>query len=386
MPLANGFLAPADFDGEYSYDLRVGFCPSCSMVQLTDRVDPGKLFHENYAYYSSTSQGMIRHFQGFAREVQSRCAELKDPIVIEIGCNDGILLRNFARDGIRHLGVEPSKNVAEAARRAGATILEAFFNEETAAQIVETLGPADCVCGANVICHIPDLRGLLRGVRLLLRERGVFIFEEPYLADILEKTAYDQIYDEHVFYFSITSLKRTLEAHSLEIVDVSRQEVHGGSMRFTVARTGALAVQPSVTEMLRQEKALGLEERTTYNRFAERVLASRFDLMSLLTGLKGQGRRMAGYGATSKSTTVTNFCGIGPRLLDYISDTTAGKQGKFTPGTHVPVVPYERFVQDPPDFALLFAWNHAPEIFAKEDRFRKGGGKFIVYVPSVQIV
>lgn len=386
MPIANGFLKAEEFGGEFFFNLQVGFCSGCSLVQLTERVEPEKLFHENYAYFASTSVRMVEHFREFAGEVQRYFPDSADPFVVEIGSNDGIMLKNFAQAGVRHLGVEPSKNVAQEAMRQGVNTKCSFFDRETAAEILREYGPADAILGANVVCHIPDINGLLSAVKLLLKKNGVFIFEDPYLGDIVESTAYDQFYDEHVFYFCFSSLSKVLARHDMVIVDAMPQKVHGGSMRYVIARTGEKPVSADVAKLKDREQYLGLDQVSTFSSLNDRIDSSREELTTLLRRLKKQGRRVVGYGATSKSTTVTNYCGIGPDLVEFISDTTPTKQGKFSPGTHIPVKPYEAFTSQYPDYALLFAWNHGEEIMAKEGRFKDRGGKFITYVPQVQVL
>lgn len=386
MPIANGFLRREDFAHEFFFELKVGYCTHCHMVQLTELVDPSQLFHENYAYFSSISVRMANHFKAFAEMVRETYLTESNPLVVEIGSNDGIMLQNFMRAGIDHLGVEPSANVARAAQEKGVRTINRFFNEETAHDIRREYGPADALLGANVICHLPDMHTLVRGVQVLLKERGVFIFEEPYLGDIVTKTSYDQIYDEHVFYFSLHSLGYLFNQYDMEIIDIMPQTVHGGSMRYVVARRGARPVSAAVQEQLAHEVELGLTRAETYLELRDRIYRSKEELVAILTNLKQQGKRVAGYGATSKSTTVLNFCGIGPDLIEYISDTTPGKQGKYSPGMHIPVVPYAHFQAEAPDHALLFAWNHGEEIIAKEQEFRRNGGKFLVYVPKVQIL
>lgn len=386
MPIANGFLSPDGFDREFFFELKVGHCAACQMVQLTELVDPRMLFHENYAYFSSISTRMLEHFRGFAGAVQRSYLRGPDPLVVEIGSNDGIMLQNFARAGVRHLGVEPSANVARTATEKGINTVCRFFDEEAGRELSREHGPADAILGANVICHLPNIHSVLLGVQAMLKERGVFVFEEPYLGDIVEKTSYDQIYDEHVFYFALHSLGHLFRRYDMEIIDAAPQPVHGGSMRYVVARRGRWPVAAAVGELRAREEAMGLLAPGTYLELRERIHRSRDGLRALLLDLKDRGKRVTAYGATSKSTTVTNFCGIGPDLIEFISDTTPGKQGRFSPGMHIPVVPYERFSERHPDYALLFAWNHAAEIVEKERAFREGGGRFIVYVPGVGIL
>jgi len=364
----------------------VGFCAESKMVQLTRLVDEKRMFHDHYAFFSSTSAGMARHFEAFAHAVREDLKGVSDPFVVEIGSNDGILLRHFADAGIRHLGVEPSANVAAAARARGVTTVSRFFNEEAAGAIADANGRADAILGANVMCHIPYLHSVLEGVKRLLKPAGVLVFEDPYVGDIVANSSFDQIYDEHVFYFSLASVSHLAALHGMEVVDARRQAVHGGSMRYTLARAGERAVSPAVAALAAEEREAGLDRAETYVRFAGEVMRIRKELPALLHRLRDEGKRVTGYGATSKSTTVTNFCGITPALVEYISDTTPGKQGKLSPGARIPVVSPREFAENPPEYALLFAWNHAAEILDKEKAFRERGGRFITYVPEVGLL
>jgi methylation protein EvaC len=386
MPIANGFLAPDQFASEYFFELKVGFCSNCKMVQLTEQVDREKMFHDEYAFFSSTSSRMAQHFKEFAGFVMAQYLQSPNSFVVEIGSNDGIMLQNFAKAGIRHLGIEPSANVAQVAIEKGIQTICKFFDEDLAREIVAHHGQADAFLGANVMCHLPYLHSVAEGIRILLKPEGVLIFEDPYLGDIIEKTSYDQIYDEHAFYFSVASLSHLFEQHELEIVDVIPQDVHGGSMRYVVAHQGAHKASAAVAVQRAREKSLGLHHPDTYDKLRCQIERSRADLMALLRDLKRQGKRVAGYGATSKSTTVTNYCGITPDLVEFISDTTPIKQGKFSPGAHIPVRPYGEFANNYPDYGLLFAWNHGEEIMGKEREFQSARGKWIVYVPKVKVI
>lgn len=385
MPIANGFLLDEQFPDEYFFDLQVGFCPTCSLVQLTEVVDPTKMFHSTYAFFASTSASMSEHFRLFAEDSKIYFPNPYDPFVVEIGSNDGIMLKNFAQAGIRHLGVEPSSNVASEAITNGANTMCSFFSKEVANQIKEEHGLADAIMGANVFSHIPDVHSLFGGVSLLLKDDGVFILEEPYLGDIVDKTAYDQFYDEHIFYFCLTSLQNLLAQHGMTITDAIPQQTHGGSMRYVVSKKGSRQVSQRLSDLYEREASLGLNQISTYVALKDRIFASRTQLVNLLTSLKDDGKRVVGYGATSKSTTVTNYCGIGPDLIEFISDTTPTKQHKFNPGTHIPVRPYQEFQANYPDYALLFAWNYSQEIMTNEHKFLDHGGRFITFVPEVGI-
>lgn len=385
MPLGNGFLLPEQFAAEYRFPMRVGFCEKCGMVQLLEQPDRERMFHDNYAFFSGTSSYMARHFKAFADHVMADYLVGPDPIVVEMGSNDGIMLQNFAAAGIRHLGIEPSKNVAQVAIDKGIDTVTEFFGGELARRIVAERGQADAFLAANVMCHIPYIHSIVEGIKVLLKPSGVVLFEDPYLGDVIEKTSYDQIYDEHTFLFSVTSVGHLFERYGMEVIDVEPQTTHGGSMRYVIAHKGVRPVSHRVAAQLAKERALGLHLPTTYNRFRRNCENSRDRLMALLRELKSGGKRVVGYGATSKSTTIINYCGITPDLVEFISDTTPIKQGKFTPGAHIPVRPYEEFAANYPDCALLFAWNHAAEIMEKETAFRAAGGQWIMYVPEVRL-
>ncbi|MGK7344881.1 MAG: methyltransferase domain-containing protein [Candidatus Nitrospinota bacterium M3_3B_026] len=385
QPIANAFIPPEQVGGdEYFFGMRLAFCPSCFLVQLVEQPSREMMFHENYAYFSSISRYMAEHFRRFALMVMDSYID-DDPLVVEIGSNDGIMLRNFAEAGVPSLGVEPSANVAEAARSRGIETICEFFDKDLAERIRSEKGEADAVLAANVMCHIPYLDSVFEGVTALLKPAGVLIFEDPYWGDILEKTSYDQIYDEHVFYFSLTAVSFLAERYGLEVIDVQPQPVHGGEMRYIIARKGAHKVSGMVEALREKEKRMRMGDLERMREFADSVARSRDDLIRTLTDLKKQGKRVAGYGATSKSTTVINYCGITTDLVEYISDTTPSKQGRFSPGAHIPIKPYEEFAAAYPDVALLFAWNHAEEIMKKERRFMEAGGRWLKYVPKVEI-
>lgn len=386
QPIANGFLSKENFAKEYFFEMKVGYCAKCGMVQLVEQPDREQMFNENYAFFSGTSRLMAVHFQEFAEHVIQDYLRDKDPFVVEIGSNDGIMLQHFAAKKIRHLGIEPSANVAQVAIDKGINTITEFFDEKLAREIVAKHGQADAYIAANVMCHIPYIHSVVAGIRILLKPMGIVMFEDPYLGSVIENTSYDQIYDEHVFLFSVASINYLFNQHGMEVVDVEPQETHGGSMRYVIAHQGARPITDRVREQLAKEKKLGLDRPETYVQFRKNCESSRDQLMAILKKIKQEKKRIVGYAATSKSTTIINYCGITPDLLEFIADTTPIKQGKFSPGAHIPVKPYEEFVKDYPEYALLFAYNHAKEILAKEQPFIKAGGKWVTYVPKVQII
>jgi methylation protein EvaC len=274
--------------------------------------------------------------------------------------------------------------LTEAVRK-GLTVRQSFFTASAAADIRTEHGAADAIVAANVVCHVADIHSLFAGVRRLLRPSGLFIFEDPHVGAILDQSAVDQIYDEHVFYFSLTSVCRVAEMHDLEVVDVSPQAVHGGELRYVLGLRGAHPQARSVAEWLDRERAAGVSSPGTYRQFATRAATIRDALTRLVARVVSGGHRIAGYGATAKSSTIINYCGLGPEQIEYIADVTPGKQGKLTPGAHIPVRPPEFFRSHYPDHAVLFAWNHEKEILAKEAAFEVGGGRWITYVPNVVV-
>ena len=384
MPISNRFVTDPGAE-EYVYNLSLGWCPECLMVQLESCVDPAMMFNDEYAYFSSISTAMEDHFREMAEEISGFISGRPDPFVIELGCNDGIMLKHIASRGIRHLGIEPSANVAATAREKGVQVLGDFFNVRTASEIRERHGQADVICGANVMCHIEDINSVFEGVTVLLKPGGVFFFQDPYLADIIRKTSFDQIYDEHVYYFSGVAVSKLGKRHGLQLVDMVPKDVHGGSMRYYFKKEDNHPVTKDVESLLSQEKELNLHMLKGYLSFKENIDRICSDLKQMLVGIKGEGNRIAAYGATSKSTTLLIYSQIGPDLIDYISDTTPTKIGKYTPGTHVPVRSHSHFLQDNPPYTLLLAWNHKREILEKEKEYRENGGKFITFFPEVAI-
>ena len=385
MPLANAFVTADDMAAEEFYALEPAFCERCGTFQLTTQPPPARLFKSDYPFRTGSSTRMVAHFSALAATLRQRLSALA-PFVVEIGANDGTLLEALASRGCRCVGVDPVEQCVQLVRRRGLEVVHGFFGADLADRIASERGRADAVVAANVICHIPDIHSLAEGITRLLRDDGLFVFEDPYLGDLLRMRSYDQIYDEHVFVWSATSVRAAFGRHGLDLIDVEPLGTHGGSLRYTLARRGAHAPSARVQEWLAREKRAAMGERRTYDQFRRECEVSRDALRNLLEDLRSRGRRVDGYAATSKSTTVLNYGGIDGSLIARIYDSTPAKQGKFTPGTHIPIVPSAQFAVDPPEFAVLFAWIHAEEILDNERAFAAGGGRWIRFVPDVRIL
>jgi methylation protein EvaC len=382
MPIANGFVSKITQD-KFRFTLSVAFCPKCYMVQLTDAVPPQKMFNENYHFLSSTSKTMEIHFREVADEILKLISKKKDPFVVEIGSNDGIMLKHIASKKIRQLGIEPSSNVADMSKKYGVIVSKEFFNQKHAKEIVKKYGNADVMFGANVICHIENINSVFEGVSTLLKKDGVFFFEEPYIYDIVSKSSFDQIYDEHIYFYSGLSVKELAKKHNLQLIDMKHQDVHGGSMRYYIKQGKNNKETKRMKSFIKKEKQIRLNKIQGYLLFKDHVNKVCEDLRNLLLKIKKEGNRINAYGATSKSTTLLSYAKIGKEIIDCIYDTTPTKIGKFTPGTHIPVKSYVGFAKDKTRNTLLLAWNHKKEIFEKEKTYRKNGGKFITFFPKV---
>jgi len=384
-PLANSFLKSKETRGEKSYPLNVLFCPECGLVQLGYAVPPEVLFRD-YIYFSSTTDVMRLHFAKLAEEVLERFSK-PDALVVEVASNDGVLLRNMLGKGVRILGVEPATNIAEVANKSGVETLNDFFDSDTAAKIASRRGKAAVILANNVFAHIFDLHDFVKGLDCLLEPDGVIVIEVPYLVDMFEKKEFDTIYHEHLAYFSIKPLVRLFDAHGMEIFEVKRVPVHGGSIRIYVQRNGAKnRMTGAVKKLLAIEERMGLHARPAYDKFANDVERLRTDLTGLLKKLKSEGKRIAGYGAPAKGNTLLNYFKIGSDLLDYTVDKSQYKVGLFTPGMRLPIYAESRIIEDKPDYVLILAWNFSERIVEQEREYLDGGGHFIVPVPSPRII
>ncbi|MAF13912.1 MAG: SAM-dependent methyltransferase [Parcubacteria group bacterium] len=376
MPIANAFLTEDQFKDEFFYDMVLGYDANTKAIGLINKVPPEKMFHENYAFFSSTSQGMALHF---AETAQKLAPYAKEGIVVEVGSNDGIMLKAWKRLGVAAVGVEPSKNVAEVSRSKGHHVINSFMNDKVVEDILSK-GKVSLVFGANVSCHIEDFLSYVKNVTKLIGKEGVWVFEDPYFMDIYEKTSYDQVYDEHVWYFTISFINNVLEPLGYHVFDCEHIDVHGGELRMYVGHKDNFPKKPEVDKWLNKEKDLDrkMEELNS------NIKKSKVELVNILNKVKKENKKICGFGATSKGVIICNYCDIGPDLIPFITDNTPIKQGKFYPGVHIPIVPQEEFKNV--DYSFLFAWNHLPEIDKYQAWFRQGGGKWITHVPQPRII
>ena len=378
MPIANGFLDKDKFEKEFFFKMEVGFNEKLSLFQLIDHPKPEIMFNKNYPFFTSSSKHMVSHFKDYSQWInQNYGTNLKK--IIEIGSNDGTFLKNFKNSGVEAIGFEPSLNVSDEALKCGINSRNEFFNQETIMEEKKFHNETDIIYASNVICHIPDLVDLFKSVNKCLNKKGLFIFEEPYLGSMFEKTSYDQIYDEHIFIFSASSVQKICLLFEMELVDVVKQETHGGSLRYVCARKNIYEIKTNVNYFIDKEKKDNLDNISSCFQFKKNCENSKNDLRNRLLKFKENDKKICGYAATSKSTTILNYCNIGTEIIDFICDTTPEKVGKFSPGKHIPIKPMDYFHQNYPDIAFLFAWNHKKEIFDKEKKFLEKG-KWIAHV------
>ena len=383
QPPANSFIDKNELNSsESKFPLRLFWCTDCYLVQLLDIVDKEYLF-KNYFYMTSASKPIVDHFKKYAHNVfEEFLKEKTNPFVVEIGSNDGSLLSEFKKLGTQILGIEPATNLSNLANQSNITTKNTFFSSQVCKEIIKSRN-ATAVVANNVIAHVEDLQDLMHGIQILLDKNGVFIFEVPYLVDLIKKLEFDTIYHEHLSYFSILPLLKLVEQFGLEIFDIRKQSVHGGTLRIFVSKKNNYSINDSVKIFIDDEYSLGLDKIEFYHKFSTNIIKLKKNLIELLLRLKNENKSIFGYGASAKGNVLLNFCDIANENLDFIIDTTPLKQGKFTPGTHIPIIPPEKILEKGKnDVALLLAWNYADSILKKEELFRKNGGKFLIPVPE----
>jgi SAM-dependent methyltransferase len=387
-PLCESYVPPEKLnDMEPFYPLHVWVCDKCLLVQLDEYVSPEHIFSE-YAYFSSFSTSWLKHAEDYVSMISDRLKLGPKSLVVELASNDGYLLQYFVKRGIPALGIEPAANVAKEAVAKGVETLVKFFGRELAASLKQEGRQADLVLGNNVLAQVPDLNSFVAGIRTLLKPTGTATIEFPHLQRLVEGNQFDTIYHEHYCYFSLVAAERIFAAHDLTIFDVEELWTHGGSLRI-YARPTADASRPiseRVLDLRKKEEAAGYHEIGHYLRFEEQVRETKRKLLETLTAIKRAGKRITGYGAPGKGNTLLNYCGIREDFLDFTVDRNPYKQGKFLPGTHIPIYAPEKLDEARPDYVLILPWNFKDEIMAQLAHIRSWGGKFIVPVPEAVVI
>lgn len=385
QPLANALLTREQLgDTEALYPIDLVLCEECTEVQLTEDVAPELLFRD-YVYFSSFSETMLDHARDVADRLMRERGLGPGSLVMEIASNDGYLLKHFVAAGVPVLGIDPARNIARIANAAGVRTIPEFFGRALAQQLVADGKRADVMIANNVMAHVPDINGVVAGVKTVLAPGGVFVMETPYVKDMIESLEFDTMYQEHLFCHSLTGLEKLYRRHGLSATHVEWLPIHGGTIQVWVTHAGSEGDRPTVLRMLDDEQSWGVGDRKTYQDFGERVERLRTEVVATLRRLRADGLRIAAYGAAAKGSTLLNYMGIGTDLLEYVVDKNTYKQGMYMPGSHLPIVPPERLSTDRPDYLLILAWNLADEIVRQQATFQQAGGKFIIPVPRVRI-
>jgi hypothetical protein len=386
QPLANNLLLPEHLGKpEPKFPLRLTVCKSCWLMQISDLVPPVELFSD-YLYFSSFSDTMLEHSRQAALQHAKDFELGGQSLVVEIASNDGYLLKNFKVLGVPSLGIEPAVNIAKVAEEQGIETVVEFFGTSLAERLKAEGRGADLILGNNVFAHAPDTNDFVGGLKTLLNPEGCIALEFPYGVHFVERLEFDTVYHEHVYYFTLTALKPLFERHGLSIFRVEQLPIHGGSLRLYAGHTGEREIEKSAIELLADEASRGVNGLGFYESFGSAVDSIRDDLRRQIAELKAAGKSVAAYGASAKGSTLLNYYGLGSESLEFVVDRSTHKQGKLTPGTHLPIRPPEALLEDQPDYALLLTWNFADEILRQQQAYRDQGGKFIIPLPEVKIV
>jgi SAM-dependent methyltransferase len=387
-PLSNDYVEPGDLrESERFYPLEAFICEECLLVQLEEFASPEEIFGD-YAYFSSYSDSWVEHARRYVQMAANRFELGGDDLVVELASNDGYLLQWFQEEGVPVLGVEPAANVARAAREKGIPTLVEFFGEELARSLLADGKRADLIVGNNVLAHVPDLNDFVAGMKSLLAPGGTITMEFPHLIRLIEGNQFDTIYHEHFSYFSWIAVSRVFAAHGLTLYDVDELSTHGGSLRI-YARHAEEEGRP-LTERARQlrarEEEKGYDRVETYLSFGERVMETKRKLLDFLISVKGQGESVVGYGAAAKGNTLLNYCGVRTDFLDYVVDRNPHKQGRYLPGTRIPIHAPDHIFETRPDYVLILPWNLRKEITESMSDVREWGGRFVVPIPEVEVL
>jgi len=385
MPLVNSFLKKEEISHEAKYDLSLGFCPKCYLVQLINTVSPEKLF-KNYIYFSSTSTSFLKYCKKLADYLTKRLNLNSQSLVLEIASNDGAQLQYFKDLGIQILGIDPAENIAEVANKKGIPTIPEFFNFEFAKKLRQEKGvQADLIFGANVLAHVPQIVDFIKGVDIVLEPTGTAVFEFPYIKGLMEKK-FDIIYHEHVFYYSLLALRNLFKKANLAIYDVEITPMQGGSLRIFVCHPGSFEISINVKNLISKEIKEKFDKLETYQQLNSDVIQLKDDLLNMLDTIKKERKTIAAYSAPAKGNVLLNYFGIGEQYLDFIVDKSKAKQGLYTPGTHLLVYPPEKIRQEKPDYLLVLCWNIADEIREQLKDYHAAGGKFIIPIPEIKII
>jgi SAM-dependent methyltransferase len=386
-PLCETYPAPADLNrGEVYYPLHVYVCDQCFLVQLEQYESAENIFSD-YAYFSSYSDSWLKHAREYCDQMMARIGLSEQSLVVEVASNDGYLLQYFVGRNVPVLGVEPAANVAKVAVQKGVPTLVRFFGVQVAEELAAEGRCADLVLGNNVLAQVPDLNDFVEGLKILLKPDGVLTLEFPHLLRLIERNEFDTIYHEHFSYFSMLSTVRILEAHGLKVFDVEELTTHGGSLRVYACRAEnqTHGIEPSVRVLIAAEEQAGLDSAEGYNSFARKVKQTKLDLVDFLVTAARQGKSVAGYGAPGKSATLLHYCGIGKDLIEYTVDRSPYKQGRFLPGTHIPIHHPDRIGETKPDYVVILPWNLKDEIMEQLRFIRTWGGRFVVPIPRLSV-
>ena len=388
MPSINVFLKKEEeFSGEKKYNLSVGFCPKCSLVQIIDTIPPKDLFVD-YVYFSAVSTHFLEHCKENAAELTKKLNLGKESLILEIASNDGSQLQCFKDLGVSVLGVDPAKNIAKVANEKGIKTIDEFFSYDLAKKLKEEQNvQADLIFGANVLAHVEGITDFVKGVKELLKPQGTAVFEFPYVRGLVENK-FDVIYHEHVFYYSLLALRELFKGADLEIYDVKMTRMQGGSLMFFASHTGAFPIHQNVQDLITKEIESGFDKLETYQKMNENVMGIKKDLLDLLVKIKGEGKKVVAYSASAKGTVLLNYFGINSNYINFIVDKAKAKQGLYTPGTHLLVYPPEKISEEKPDYVLILCWNLADEVMEMQElkNWRQDGGKFIIPIPEVKVV